>query len=174
MVRILNAGAGADTYGTDWIDAYPQRSEIKKVDMNKDRFPYKDNTFDEVYSKQVFAHLRNHEHFLKESYRVLKKGGKIVLTTDNAGFFGLVRGTHHGDYDKIVSKGKLDKCYGLFTTQHIRNWLEWAGFKNIRAEYAFLPIKKKSILLKLQRGLFRIVSIFSDKIKPNIMATGVK
>jgi tRNA G46 methylase TrmB len=40
-------------------------------------------------------------NFLKESYRVLKRGGKLIITTDNAGFFGIFGRVHHGGYEEV-------------------------------------------------------------------------
>ena len=76
--RILNAGCGLNfNEGTDFIDAtdwtkqknvVAQHNRISpiqrmprviKVDMNKDRFPYKDSTFDEVINREVFHYLEN-------------------------------------------------------------------------------------------------------------------
>jgi len=55
--KILNLGCGNDTYGTDFLDIYPTRPEVIKHDLTKGRLPYKDNTFDEVFSKNLFEHL---------------------------------------------------------------------------------------------------------------------
>jgi ubiquinone/menaquinone biosynthesis C-methylase UbiE len=43
----------------------------------------KDNTYDFVVSFQVIEHIQKDEDFIKEIYRVLKKGGKFLVTTPN-------------------------------------------------------------------------------------------
>lgn len=42
-----------------------------------------DNYFDFVVSFQVIEHIKNDEEFLSEIHRVLKPGGKLILTTPN-------------------------------------------------------------------------------------------
>lgn len=42
-----------------------------------------DNSMDIVVTFQVIEHIKNDKEFVKEIYRVLKPGGKLVLTTPN-------------------------------------------------------------------------------------------
>ena len=42
-----------------------------------------DNEFDVVIAFQVIEHIKNDQLFLKEIHRILKKGGKAVITTPN-------------------------------------------------------------------------------------------
>jgi ubiquinone/menaquinone biosynthesis C-methylase UbiE len=44
---------------------------------------FKDNTFDYVVTFQVIEHIKDDHKFLMEAHRVLKPGGKILLTTVN-------------------------------------------------------------------------------------------
>jgi SAM-dependent methyltransferase len=53
--------------------------EIKKnVNLEKDVWPYDNDTFDIIYTKSLMEHLRNPDKFLNEARRVLKPGGKIL------------------------------------------------------------------------------------------------
>jgi len=85
----------------------------------------------------LFEHLTNPLNFLKESYRVLKRNGKLIIITDNAGFWGVFGVTHHGGYEKRRKKDGFleDKHYSLFTPNHLINWLEHVGFREIKVEY---------------------------------------
>lgn len=42
-----------------------------------------DNTFDVIVSFQVIEHIKEDEFFLREIYRVLKPGGKAIISTPN-------------------------------------------------------------------------------------------
>ncbi len=46
-------------------------------------FPFENNFFDVVTANQLIEHLYNTENFLKEIYRVLKKGGYAIISTPN-------------------------------------------------------------------------------------------
>ncbi len=136
MKKILNVGCGNDTYGTDFVDLYPSRKEVLKCDIDNEKLPYPNNSFDEVFSRCLFEHLTKPGFVLKEMYRVLKKGGKLILITDNANYYGFAIGkTHLGDYEGVGSHGKEDKHYSLFTDWHLRNHTQKVGFKNIKTSY---------------------------------------
>ena len=87
-------GADIDSEGAKPLgDAYAQ------VDLNAP-FPWKDQSFDAVISTEGIEHLENHFFFLRETCRILKREGILVLTTPNivslrsrmrflgSGFFG--------------------------------------------------------------------------------------
>lgn len=74
MKKILNVGCGNQVYGTERIDIVKTPATTRIHDLEK-RFPYPDNTFDEVYSQYVFEHMKNPYSLLLEMNRVCKKGG---------------------------------------------------------------------------------------------------
>ncbi len=46
-------------------------------------FPYEDNSYDTIVTFQVIEHVKKDEEFIKEIHRVLKEGGKALITTPN-------------------------------------------------------------------------------------------
>lgn len=50
-----------------------------ECNFNEDTLPFKDETFDYVYSQHVLEHLHNPIHFLKECERVLRPGGCLYV-----------------------------------------------------------------------------------------------
>jgi len=123
--RILNLGCGDDTYGTDRIDVKETLTTTYVHDLEKG-IPFPDETFDEVYEKNLLEHLRNVGFHFEEIHRVLKPNGKLVLITDNAACLKYYLGTHTGRYEKLHGG---DRHFSLFTLQHLRNHLEQARFK---------------------------------------------
>jgi len=181
--RILNVGCGNEIYGTDFIDLYPSREEVKKVFIGKEKFPYTDNFFDEVYSNCILEHLPNFGEFVEECKRVLKKGGKLIIITDNAAcykfhihFFPNSKTTHHGGY-KI--KGRVgggtgidteDKHYALFTTTHLNNLFEYYNIEVKNIEYLF-GYKRRFIHKIID---FFVSFVDKDIIHPQIKILGIK
>lgn len=53
-----------------------------RCDLNQG-FKFKDGVFDVVVANQVIEHLYNTDSFLKEVYRVLKRGGYAIVSTPN-------------------------------------------------------------------------------------------
>ena len=80
----LTIGCGKNVLD-GWLntDLYPQRSDVATV-VYLDagiKFPFKDNTFDYIYSEHIFEHLKFTDscNMLKECHRVLKPGGVMRL-----------------------------------------------------------------------------------------------
>lgn len=86
IVRELRQG-GYDAYGCDFIDmkgvsdftsdiknSY-EEGVLRTIDASPYRLPFHDNTFDYIFSSQVFEHVMDYDTTLKEIYRILKPGG---------------------------------------------------------------------------------------------------
>jgi len=75
---------GLNCFGVDQSlvanDFFPNLS-IKQVDMESGKLPFEDETFDAIFSKSVIEHFYRPEILLKELYRILKPGGKIITMT---------------------------------------------------------------------------------------------
>ncbi len=65
----------------------PQLPDFKKITFRQMNVPpfdgLDDNLFDYIVSFQVIEHIEDDEFFVRELYRVLKPGGKLILTTPN-------------------------------------------------------------------------------------------
>ena len=132
-------GCKEDTYGTDFIDLYPTRNEIKKVDLNIDNLPYEDNTFDEVICMDLITHLVRVGKIMKEMNRVLKVGGKLKLSADNSNYWGYSSWSSSNRWGRTNLKGNSNyKSYQNFTDAHLSNYLIFYDFKVINLKYIFL------------------------------------
>lgn len=111
-----------------------------------DQLPFKDASFDLVYSTWVIEHLKEPHKFINECYRVLKPGGVLILWVPNIkSFFGiatkmmplsfkvkmlamLLRETeeevpHRECYYRANSVRKLDKlCKGMFRRIYLQRF----------------------------------------------------
>ncbi|MEW6033642.1 MAG: class I SAM-dependent methyltransferase [Chloroflexota bacterium] len=55
----------------------------KQWDLNSDASPYPEGYFDYVACVEIIEHLENPYHLVRQVRRILKGGGKLVLTTPN-------------------------------------------------------------------------------------------
>ena len=119
---------------------------IKLCDIEKEKLPYNDNTFDIVFSKSFIEHLYYPEKYLEEAHRVLKPGGKLITLVPDwesnyKKYFDDI--THRTPFTKIA----LEDSYKMF------------GFSNIDVfKFRQLPIVWK----------FPILNYFCSIISPLI------
>ena len=92
-MRMLEPGCGRGEFLTNFkdlgldvvgVDASPEAIEfadgldIKLCDIENEKLPFDDNTFDVIYSKSFIEHLYYPEKYLDEAYRVLKPNGMLL------------------------------------------------------------------------------------------------
>lgn len=70
-----------DKYRSVAVDNLPSNSSF--IETKVPPLPFKDEEFDCVVSFQVIEHIRDDKHFVREVLRVLKPGGKFIVTTPN-------------------------------------------------------------------------------------------
>ncbi len=136
---ILNVGCGEQAYGDVRIDKY--RGSANVICEVERPLPFRDETFDEVYSRYVFEHLRNPSQVLSEMARVAKSGGRVVVVTDNASCFSFhvtIRRLGWGIHvTRGWSRGEDDLHYAVYTPMHLENHLRWCGLRDVTVRYAW-------------------------------------
>lgn len=81
--------------------------EVKECDIEKDRFPFEDNSFSGVLFTEVLEHLRMSPLWtLKEIHRVLRPDGRLLLTTPNL--------TSIYNIHSFLTEGKITDPYDQF------------------------------------------------------------
>lgn len=168
--KVLDLGCGDGRTGKKLLDKGFQvhacdmdvkRFEFKDVIPFKagnlnDPLPYADGTFDYVILMEVIEHLYNPQHVISEIKRILRSGGKLILSTPNIlNISSRFRFLIEGSYD-FFREPTLDyaKCFpGALQNMHVIPWryqeleylfyqsgLEITGFHVDRRKNNFLPL----------------------------------
>lgn len=123
--RVLDVGCGQKPYerlldATEYIGLEfdsPANRASKRADTFYDGkvFPFPDDSFDSVLFSQVFEHVFNPNEFLDEVQRVLKPGGRVLMTVPFAW------DEHEQPYD-----------YARYSSFGLRHVLAQHGFRVLR------------------------------------------
>lgn len=110
-------------------------------------FPYKDSSFDSVLCNQVLEHVFNPDEFLSEINRVMKTGGKLLLTVP------FVWDEHEQPYDyarysSFGLKALLEK-HGLIIITHKKLAADATVIFQLVNAYLFKLIHRWPLLPKL-------------------------
>jgi SAM-dependent methyltransferase len=109
----LKSYVGVDYDG----DGHSHENEQIEVYYDGNTIPFEANHFDSILCSEVFEHLFNLEEILLELHRVLKSGGKLLVTCP------FVWNLHEAPID-----------YARYTPFALRHLFEKAGFKILKAE----------------------------------------
>jgi len=101
------------------------------VNVERDRFPFDDDAFDVVLFCEVIEHLLTDPlAALREINRVLRTGGRLVVTTPNVSrlqnVVGMVAGLNI--YDPYSGHGPYGRHNREYTRHELTRLLEFAGF----------------------------------------------
>ena len=75
---------GLDVVGLDIspeVVNFENGLDVKICDVENEKLPFENDTFDVIYSKSFIEHLYYPEKFIKEAQRVLKPGGLLISLT---------------------------------------------------------------------------------------------
>jgi SAM-dependent methyltransferase len=125
-------------------------------------FPYQNETFDSALCNQVLEHVFNPDEFLGEINRVLKRGGKLLLTVP------FVWDEHEQPYD-----------YARYSSFGLQALLEKNGFKiishqRLAADATILFQLTNAYLFKISRRWPRLVKLlFTGTVMATVNILGV-
>lgn len=82
MKRILDVGCGLNKVeGAIGVDIVKLPTVDIICDLNQYPYPFKDNSFGEIYARQIIEHLEDIPKFMDEIWRILKPKGVLHLET---------------------------------------------------------------------------------------------
>jgi SAM-dependent methyltransferase len=156
----------------------PFLDEGQVCDANS--IPYPDNSFDVIFSDNVFEHLEHPELVLKEAARVLKPGGRLLFKTPNRMHYMplIARMTPHRFHqfvNRLRGRDEVDTFptfYRANTPQAVKNLASGIGFLVRRVELIesrpeYLRINALSYLVGI--AYERLVNSFSGMARFRIL-----
>ena len=109
--------------------------DYRKVDMSRD-LPFDSSSFDYIVSIEGIEHVENQFLFLRECFRVLKGGGRLMLTSPNTSslenrFTFFLTGIHETPTKPIRDDlpNALMEHTNLIPFYRLETYLRFAGFK---------------------------------------------
>lgn len=135
-------------------DLCPEFDECVQGDLTK-KLPFKKESFDLIISRDIAEHISPSSLFFNEQYRLLKKGGKIIVMTPNAGPLSL--GEFYDDYTHVTP----------YTRKSLYEALKMHGFNNI-------TVQRLRAIPKLWKYTTKAFNFMYSKKKNNLLAIGVK
>jgi 2-polyprenyl-3-methyl-5-hydroxy-6-metoxy-1,4-benzoquinol methylase len=130
----------------------PENFRCDYFDAESQPFPYADSSFETVVCSEVIEHLTHDPaHMVAEINRVLKIGGKFVLTTPNitssAALYRMLSGVHPQTWSVYTGKDG-DRHNREYTPREIGKLLEACGFGDLKIDTFSLqpdPLRVKLI-----------------------------
>ena len=141
MVLDVGTGTGAligyvagEIYGCDISEEMLNKNPLPtryKALCEDYHLPYSSNTFDVVFSRNLLKHVKDRPRIIKEMYRVLKKGGRLI-TIESVVFDGvnrdipteLIRMTHD-EPDLFPYLSDIVKLHGKISIVRTYQWFGW-------------------------------------------------
>ena len=168
---------GNDVYGIDMVEekllvAQKRGLKVKECDVEKEKFPYPENYFDIVILGDVIEHIFDTDKLLEKCKKVLRKGGKLIITTPNVASLARRIMLLLGINPFLEYSIELPPLKGYPAVGHIRYYTEKTlrlqlmhhGFNNIVIQGGTMISMPKFIY-----GLRRFASFF-----PHLMCTAKK
>jgi SAM-dependent methyltransferase len=115
---------GLNGYGVDrssMAKSICPEAEILQSDLENEPLPYKDDSFDVVFSKSVLEHFYYPEKLVQEVYRILNPGGLVITMVPD---WESVYKTFYDDYTHRTP----------FTLTSLKNIFSIKGFDEVKVE----------------------------------------
>jgi SAM-dependent methyltransferase len=147
---LVTAALAEMGYSVSALDVAPERFaraisrlglDVRRCDVEVERVPFATATFDAVLFNELFEHLRINPIFtLTEVRRVLRPGGRLLLSTPNLRSFRGIRNLVLHNQGHVASAGvyqqyeKLDTLGHMghvreYTTREVSEFLARVGFE---------------------------------------------
>jgi 2-polyprenyl-3-methyl-5-hydroxy-6-metoxy-1,4-benzoquinol methylase len=134
FARLVKAACpGVTIHGCDVSDVALSRSEgldrSYTLDLDTDPLPEPGESFDVVTASEVLEHLSNPRHALAEAKRVLRPGGRLLVTVPNVAFWRFRWQALRGEVPSVTADERHLHSYNAASLGRL---LESEGFRVVR------------------------------------------
>jgi methionine biosynthesis protein MetW len=151
IIRNFVAGKVKTIYGVDNSHSELDKAvksglKVKLVDLDTQNLPFRSDYFCTVTCLDVIEHVRDPEALLSKIYRVIKKGGKLIVATPN------IRFTNH--IFELIFKGNFPKTStdtNVYDGGHL-HFFTYNDMKKLLSNTGFVIEKTEGIINKPKRG----------------------
>lgn len=140
-----------DVYGVDFIPDNPYKIKKKVVDLEKERLPFRKETFDVIVCSNVLEHITKPLSILRQIDLLLKKGGKTIIVVPN-------EYTLRNRVDVVLGKPLVSHQIDSFGHKYMAGVNQWRSFISL-----VFPRYKMELYKQRERG---IVGKVSDLLSP--------
>jgi ubiquinone/menaquinone biosynthesis C-methylase UbiE len=131
-----NFVAGVDI---SWeMTRFARNKSLAAVMASAERLPFEEGCFDIVLANSVIQLIPAGETFIRELVRVAKPGGRVIISTINAGNAALV-------VLRLVEKEKY-KQFRLYPFSELKELVNTAGGKVRTSLFLYFPFRKTKVL----------------------------
>lgn len=129
--NLIKAGFGFDKKVNFYENS---RIKLKKLDLEMEEIPLKEETIDIVTMMAVLEHLKEVNHILKEIFRILKPNGNLILTTPSSKAKSILEFLAKLN---LIDKEAILEHKNYYSSEKIKSLLLKTGFQkeNIKIKY---------------------------------------
>jgi SAM-dependent methyltransferase len=182
--KMLDFGCGQKPYyslfkvdeyiGIDFENpGHPHANEAIDVFYDGKKIPFPDNTFDSIFSSEVFEHVFNLPEIIAELHRVLKPGGLVLISCPFA-FCEHEVPNDFARYTSFAMKHMLQQG-GFEIVEQVKTGNSIEAIYQLRLVYIHQHITPKVRKIPVVRSIFRLfvytiynlTALFLSKILPS-------
>ncbi|MFH1894768.1 MAG: class I SAM-dependent methyltransferase [Patescibacteria group bacterium] len=134
-------GIGFDEEVSDWRD---EKYELIRQKIS-DRIPLEKESCDAVTMTAVLEHLVSPQEILDESFRVLKNGGKLILTTPTPAARPFLNFLAH--HLRLIDKHEIENHKNYFDANTVRRMLKKSGFAEENIKNYFFELFLNNLIV---------------------------
>ncbi len=157
-----------DAVGID-IQAVPKPQNYKEtyvLDLNINKFPFENNTFDTVLAGDIIEHVENPSQLLREINRVLKENGTLLLSAPHATHWWTV--LHTWFLRSFVNDPDIGEHLSNWTILDMKRLLKLNGFETKKIWGTACEIPKLKIIIPVKHFPLLGWIVLYEAVKKNI------